>query len=354
MKHQKLQWVESGRGLAALAVLLVHCGNMMLLPQYSGEIGLGGIFKHGHLGVDFFFVLSGFIMYLVNYKAGGQPGELPKYVVRRVARIFPAYWTIFFSTLFINQLAQRDKATVNTDFLLGEVFLTNPGVLFVGPAWTLQLELIFYTIFATFFFGKKIVVLALSAWVLFLLASSANLLDSSITSNLWIQKFLTPYMFHFIVGIIIGYWHIHKKPLAICLVSCVLVFCAAFAAGLGSSEAPLTGSLARASAFGALLSTLLMLEARAVKPIRAFVWLGKVSYSLYLIHVFTIGYLFALLSKLNIYPFIPQFILVLAATLLSCFAAWVLYVVVETPSMRLGQIISQKLSFTPKASAEAV
>jgi len=50
--------------------------------------------QFGHAGVDFFFVLSGFIIFFVHGKDIGKPSRLPHYVWRRFIRIYPVYWAV--------------------------------------------------------------------------------------------------------------------------------------------------------------------------------------------------------------------------------------------------------------------
>ena len=65
--HHRLLGIQAGRGFAALLVVFYHATKMISLPQYAGHEPLHGFFQFGHAGVDFFFVLSGFIIMYVHY-----------------------------------------------------------------------------------------------------------------------------------------------------------------------------------------------------------------------------------------------------------------------------------------------
>jgi exopolysaccharide production protein ExoZ len=350
----KLLWVESGRGLAALAVVLYHCGNMMNLPQYSGAIGLNGIFRFGYLGVDFFFVLSGFIIYLVNAKMHGQISEIPRYFVRRIARIFPAYWVIFLGGLLVNQLIQRDKVAITSTFLVAELFLVNAGDLFIGPAWTLQNELLFYAVFAAFFFSKRLGILSLCVWLI--LTISARLAAPELLSpaSPWMVKTLTPYAMHFLTGVLVGFWYVEKLDSKKLFAGLALIFCSALSFQPTVHDDSLLSFLVSATAFGAVLLVLLVLEAQGVKAFKPLVWLGKISYSLYLVHIFAIGYLFAALARLGVYKKIPESILFLSITLISCFLAWCIYELVEKPAVKFGQTLAAKLNYNAPTAKTTV
>jgi exopolysaccharide production protein ExoZ len=344
VSKKKLQWVESGRGIAALSVVLYHCGNMMNLPQYSGAIGLNGFFRYGYLGVDFFFVLSGFIIYLVNSNMHGQTSEIPKYVVRRVARILPAYWVILVGGLIVNQTVQIDKVSITPSFLLSEFFLLNSGDLFIGPAWTLQNELLFYAVFASFFFTKRLGVVSLSTWLL--LTITGRLLAPEIlsTMNPWVSKALTPYAMHFLIGVVIGYWHIKQRSLKRLLIGLLVTMAAALLFKPEVHDNSLMSYFVSATSFGTILLVLLMLEAREIKSFKLLVWLGKVSYSLYLVHIFAIGYFFATLARLGVYQKIPEALLFFAITIISGMLAWCIYEMIEKPTIKIGQLLASKLN----------
>ena len=91
-KH-KLQGIEAARGIAAAMVVVYHAA------RHLDANGLGlpwaaGLEKFGHAGVDFFFVLSGFIILFAHWEDVGVRAALPRYAERRCTRIFPLYWPV--------------------------------------------------------------------------------------------------------------------------------------------------------------------------------------------------------------------------------------------------------------------
>ncbi len=69
----KLQSIEAARGIAALLVVEFHGERALALPQYVGHMPLGGVTGFMHTGVDFFFVLSGYIIFAVHRADIGRP-----------------------------------------------------------------------------------------------------------------------------------------------------------------------------------------------------------------------------------------------------------------------------------------
>lgn len=76
---QHISALDSIRGVAVLLVILFHC-----YPTY--------ITKLGWLGVDLFFVLSGFLITGLLLDAKGKNNYYRNFIVRRTLRIFPLYY----------------------------------------------------------------------------------------------------------------------------------------------------------------------------------------------------------------------------------------------------------------------
>src|SRR5262249_53545838 len=83
--------LDGFRGGAALIVLVFHCWHGTGSPALDGG-PLRALIAAGHLGVDFFFVLSGFVLFLPTARRGGVFGAWRPYALRRVGRIVPAYY----------------------------------------------------------------------------------------------------------------------------------------------------------------------------------------------------------------------------------------------------------------------
>ncbi|AKU89843.1 acyltransferase family protein [Vulgatibacter incomptus] len=83
--------LDGVRGLAVLLVLLLHfVGNTTATNRF--ESALLFVSGYGMLGVDLFFVLSGFLITGILYDSRGAPGYFRNFYMRRVLRIFPLYY----------------------------------------------------------------------------------------------------------------------------------------------------------------------------------------------------------------------------------------------------------------------
>src|ERR1700691_5092848 len=106
---KKLLGVQYLRAVAALMVACLHLGDQT--PLYSGYLTFTWPFRSAGLGsgVDIFFVISGFVMYVTALE--NAPG---RFIWRRIARIVPLYWLL---TIAVAVLAVVSPGVMqNTDF----------------------------------------------------------------------------------------------------------------------------------------------------------------------------------------------------------------------------------------------
>src|SRR5258708_8993373 len=165
--RSQLLSIQYLRGLAALSVLATHA-----LQWPLAEMKLG-LLKTGRLGVDVFFIISGFIITTI---AGDGRFDPRDFLIRRAFRIVPAYWT---ATLLVTILAvaipTQFRTTVPTIEGLVKSLLFIPSLEPKAPllvlGWTLNFEVFFYLVFASLFFlGSKARTLFLLGTFAFLVA----------------------------------------------------------------------------------------------------------------------------------------------------------------------------------------
>ncbi len=156
--------LQAARGVAALLVVLFHGERALALPQYLGQSAWSGVTGFGHAGVDFFFVLSGFIIFHVHGADLGQPAALRRYAVRRAARIYPPYWAVAFAVLAVAAAAHGVDALPGPGALLLALLLAPGSQPPLGVAWTLLHEAEFYLVFGLAIWDRRLGLLAALAW----------------------------------------------------------------------------------------------------------------------------------------------------------------------------------------------
>lgn len=163
---RKIKSLQLLRGLAATLVAAFHLHEAAINEGHLDTLFVW--FSQGHFGVDLFFVISGFIIYVT---AKNRNQTLKEFLFLRFMRIFPPYWVIL--TLYIAAaigafLAFGDASKLPTlDVLVTSYLLLPAPDHVINIAWTLVIELLFYVVFALSFlrFGERAFFIAMIIWV---------------------------------------------------------------------------------------------------------------------------------------------------------------------------------------------
>ncbi|HEV2457416.1 MAG TPA: acyltransferase [Ktedonobacterales bacterium] len=149
---QEIRSLDGLRAIAALLVVLYHAFafSVSTIRVSLGPINLYPAWNYGRTGVQLFFVLSGFLLFLPYARAillGQQLPAARKFYQRRILRIVPAYW-VCLSILVLINLPTYLNAVGLADVLTHVVFLHNLIPSFdssiQGPFWTMAVETQYY------------------------------------------------------------------------------------------------------------------------------------------------------------------------------------------------------------------
>lgn len=356
-RHIRLDSIEVCRGIAATMVLLSHCGRTLGAPVNFGEPPFGLFFQFGRSGVDFFFVLSGFLIALLHWNDVGRPDRLKRYAIRRVTRIYPTYWLvllaivpldIFTHTLFDNYGALWEVAK--------SILLLPQDQTIIHVTWSLRNELLFYMLFGLLIYNRKIGTAVAGVWIAALLIRP---LYSGPTTNAWVEVLTTPMNFEFLAGVALG-WAFPR----IQLTRPGWVLAAGLAAFLGLWYAEdqmwmwlqppgqmFLVCLAYSFAASATLFGLsaLELEGRLKMP-KLLVTLGGASYLLYLVHVPALLILGSSERHLHLLRFAPGWLLAIIFVVAILAATLILHIYVERPLLRAVRPRSTPPAIAPTAA----
>jgi len=205
----RLESIQHLRGIAALLVVFIHFPTP--LARFSGSIG-----------VDIFFFISGFIIFITIDKSGYYNKPVT-FLKKRLLRIIPLYFLV--TTLFIllnitlNTFKLEREANIPVDMSLETVlksYLFIPisydgsyrdPLVFLG--WTLNFEMLFYilTFFLLIIFRKKFFVPLVS--LLVALGSTKYIIGDF--SNVYLDFLTSPFLLYFAIGLLLGKYHVFIK-----------------------------------------------------------------------------------------------------------------------------------------------
>lgn len=140
------------RAIAALMVVYFHA--ILQLGKVNPAVDATA-FIYGETGVDIFFVLSGFVMWLTTSGRAMSPIDFAR---RRIRRIVPLYWlaTLFSAAVALVAPSLLKSTVFDLPHLVASLFFlpwtnpADPGTItpVVVPGWTLNYEMFFYFVFA--------------------------------------------------------------------------------------------------------------------------------------------------------------------------------------------------------------
>ena len=351
--HGKLLGVQAARGIAALLVVAFHAERAVSLPQYLGHQPLGGITGFGHAGVDFFFVLSGFIIYTVHNGDIGRPGQFARYAGRRVSRIYPPYWVVTAIVLLIMLAGHGWDGLPGWTDVIGSLLLVPHGAEpILGVAWTLEREMIFYLLFGIAILDRRAAFAVVAAWVG--LTCIAAWLPSG---AVWLGPLAAgSYDMLFAMGLVTAEVLRRANPAGSRLIA--LAGVAAFLAAGAAEDLALLPHEAWVSrmAYGAASCTIILGLVAAERQGRlsvgrGMVLLGAASYSIYLVHTILLGLTTRALTAAGAVGRIPGWTVMAAACLVAVIAGILFHLLVERPATRAAQRLATRL--TPRESSAA-
>ncbi|MGD1924230.1 MAG: acyltransferase family protein [Paracoccaceae bacterium] len=145
MNHTKLDGLQIGRAIAALAVVIFHAKLTLIRFPEESYIRLPYFYEHGDIGVPFFFVISGFI---ICYVTDRSDYDATSFFIKRSFRLWPIY-AVCTALYVLVYILHRDRVPselgYNVDYiLLSLVFWPMQSYPALHPGWSLEHEVLFY------------------------------------------------------------------------------------------------------------------------------------------------------------------------------------------------------------------
>lgn len=310
-KPGQIRVIQALRGIAAAMVMIYHKREVLNTTSVPfGEFFFGA----AAMGVDLFFIISGFIMVMVNErtKSSIAPSKTAwHFFVNRIIRILPLYYftiILFYAVVWNGFGFLHDKNGI-VNIIKSFAFipiLPQAAAPFYGYAaiivgWTLNYEMFFYGLLAfCLLFGKyKYAIFAsiiLTLLVLVPLVFRGYVaFDAENHYHFWhgygvlsyANLMTNPIIWEFVLGMLLGGWYVFKKPKCPKSVYAVLlsIFLLWTGIDLFAKWNPGHGVTHWALPIFGLVATLVFYESQyGMNVPKWLMFLGKISFSVYLLH----------------------------------------------------------------------
>lgn len=305
MKNNYFPNIDILRFIAALSVMLFHYFSYTLRNNHDF---LSIYIKHGYLGVELFFIISGFVIFFSLNK------NIKDYAVARFLRLYPIFW-ILCTITYVLTLIYTPETALNVKYYLLNMLMINDNktaFLIDGVYWTLTQELIFYIFIGVFvyLFNIKRIKYFYLTWIIISFATFYFGFENNIISKI----LLTRYAGYFSFGGLCAMLY-NKKDYIKNIWDRYLIYIGLFTSFLlpiYTSEKLKTSAASITNKFGVfyieqyiILLVLLILFILSIysnkyftnnKFIKISIILGTITYPLYLIH-YKIG--FIIMDEIN-------------------------------------------------------
>lgn len=209
-KTQYFDQLQVLRGIAAIMVIIHHSiGSLRYYHglDYSYINFLGSL---GNYRVDFFFVLSGFIIAYTAKNKYSTENALKNYFLNRIIRIYVPYLPMGIMMLLLYSFLPHFSNGNRSISILTSLTLLPDGPPALSVAWTLIFEVFFYVIFCLSFISKKAWNYFLIFWFFFIIYFNYLSVLPSFLQNAFSRIFLSTYNLEFILGYILS-CHVTSK-----------------------------------------------------------------------------------------------------------------------------------------------
>jgi exopolysaccharide production protein ExoZ len=275
----RVQSLQVLRGVAAGLVVLAHC-----IEHAPGQ-AVNPILLTGRFGVELFFVISGFV---IIHVAGPGPFRPAVFMAKRIWRVVPLYWTLTLLIAAATVLVPRAFARTKFDFGLLAASLAfipykTSSTSGLRPlfklGWTLNYEMFFYAVIAALFWCRtmrqRVGILGI---FFFVLVIGSFVVPPNSVAGFYLSLNVMPFALGAGLALL---WHLGVFE------------------RLDLTSNPLPLAVAVATTIFAVAA---LAYERRLQHFRAAEWLGDISYSLYLTHMFVVGVGWAVLNRLHVVP----------------------------------------------------
>lgn len=352
-KFERIDYLDSVRGIAAMMVVIYH-----YIGWHWGKekaYHLASMIFNGSDAVSFFFVLSGFVLSF-KYLHSNHGIDLGYYTYKRILRLYPAFIvTVLINFVYWNRDMVLDGDIIgiiiqffkNPNRLWQELFMVRGQHIYYIPGWTLGVEMALSMMMPIFIYCAR---------------KSIYIIRWFVPMSIFMGAYISDFTFHFLLGILLAYyyyeiqkadWKIKKWysfrwliPIIVFVIFSLRHINKIMPFGELYDDIFNKTLMFKFFHFSAVASVIILIWVIRNKNVQQFLnkkpllFLGKISYSIYLCHWLIVVYIMEHWEKLN--DGFPDFytgffcilvIYIVATILLS----WLMYRFVEKPFIEIAK-----------------
>ncbi len=363
--QNRIAHIDSIRGVAALLVLFLHtASNFIYFPAVKAQgtllYDMASDLSFGKTGVIAFFAISGFVI-CPSLKGQLYTGSR-KFVISRFFRLFPAFWTAICLTLLVNFVWQG--RAIDWSQVLGNIPMLH-SVFHVKPLeglfWTLEVELVFYLLCLILFlcgwlqkpvilFTLGIVLVAIFQCVIDRPTLRTRILD--VAAIHWVG--MPEYLAIMFWGGLFRAWYDDRQgvcsirgyqiPIVVFVVALLFIILLRHLISVEIYAYYGDFNLLKPAIpyfLGLGLFVVGSIYIKVTNPF--FVWLGTISYSIYLLHpVVFIGVIHLVKTNLLKWGDMHLSVYLLICTTLTILLSGLVYRCIEKPAINLGRYLKTR------------